>query len=160
MKKNFLIIICGLLLSLMLIAFFEWLKWRMIPYYIFHNETSHLTTEQIWETGDWGRHLEKYGGSLPKLTWGAFWWHKLLFNLIIVLTTSVFVGILCKNKGNAGTLAVISLIPFFLYSLVQPNPYFLFIGLIVCIPYVFLSYISASFASQKRTGAFHRLRRA
>lgn len=148
MKRKFLTIICGLLLSLLLIAFFEWLKWRTIPYYIFHNETSYLTTEQIRETGAWGRHLERYGGSLPELTWQAFWWQKLLFNLVIVLATSIFVGYFNKNRRDASTLAVISLIPFFLYSLVQPNPFFLFIGLIFCIPYVFLSYMSAAFATQ------------
>jgi hypothetical protein len=136
------------LLSFLLIAFFEWLKWYTIPYYIFHKETSHLTTEQI-QTGVWGRYLEKYGGDLPKLTWRAFWWHKLLFNTIIVLTVSVSVGILnTRNERGVGKLAVISLIPLLLYSLVQPNFYFLWDGLLFCIPYVLLSYKSASIATR------------
>ena len=153
MRRNFLPVICGLVTSLMLIIFFEWLKWRTIPYYMFHKETSHLTTEQIWQTLDWGRHLAKFGGNLPKLTWRAFWWHKLLFNPIIVFAASILVGLLTPvNQGRVGGLAVVSLIPFFLYSLVQPNFYFLWPGLLFCIPYAFGGYKAAQVTLRMRTG--------
>jgi hypothetical protein len=153
MRRSFLPVICGVVASLLLITFFEWLKWRVIPYFIFHRETSHLTTDQIWQTGEWGRYLAKYGGDLPKLTWQAFWWHKLLFNPVITLGTSVLVGLLAQiNQRRAGMLAVISLIPFFLHSLVQPNFYFLWAGLVFCIPYILLSYLAAFITVRWRKG--------
>lgn len=140
-------------MSLLLIASFEWLKWRTIPYYIFQEEIGHLSAEQIWQTGEWGRHLTKYGGDLPKLTWAAFWWHKLLFNPAIVSGAGIVVGLLARtNQRRAGRLAVVSLVPFFLYSLVQPNFYFLWDGLLFCIPYILLGYTVASATVRLRKG--------
>jgi hypothetical protein len=139
MKRKTLLVITGLLLSFALIAIEVWVKSRTLPYYLYEKETSHLNFQE-WNTGSGYAYLVKYGGDLPALTWQAFWWEKLLFNTFIILLVGSFISVYMPNKPTeSGKLTLISLIPFFLYSLVQPNQYFLFIGLIFWIPYVFLA---------------------
>ena len=155
MKRTILAVICGVSASLLLITFFEWVKWRVVPYYMWDRETSHLTWwDWQQQSGLWAAYLAKYGGSLRELTWGAFWWHKLLFNPVIVLTSSVLVGLLAPPRGRrAGAVAVVSLAAFYLYSLPQPHGYFLGDGLLFCVPYAVLSYIAAAVTVRLRRGS-------
>jgi len=154
MKRTILAVICGASASLLLIAFFEWVKWRVVPYYMFHRETSHLTWWDLQQqSGLWSAYLAKYGGNLPTLTWGAFWWHKLLANPVVVLTASVLVGLLTPPSGRrAGAAAVVSLAAFYVYSIPQPNVYFLWNGLWFCVPYAVMSYIAAAVTVRLRRG--------
>jgi hypothetical protein len=139
MKSKIILAVLGLLLSFLLIAANIWVKFRTLPYYIYEMETNHLTFVQ-WQNGVGYSYLIKYGGNLPALTWSAFWWEKLLFNTVSILLLSFLISFLNPNKPKETViLSIISLIPFLLYTLIQPNGYFIVVGWIFWIPYVVLA---------------------
>ena len=139
MKSKIIPAVLGLFLSFLLIAVNIWVKFRTLPYYIYEWETSHLTFDQ-WESGAGYSYLIKYGGILPTLTLNAFWWEKLLFNTLGILLVSLLISVLNPNKPKeTGILSIISLTPFLLYTLVQPNQHFIFVGWVFWIPYLVLA---------------------